>query len=40
MAGIGSRDDTVEFNAGKLAGGAQRLMGANYGGCEQVVTFG
>jgi S-(hydroxymethyl)glutathione dehydrogenase / alcohol dehydrogenase len=34
VVGIGSRDDTVEFNAGELAGDAKRLMGSMYGGCD------
>jgi S-(hydroxymethyl)glutathione dehydrogenase/alcohol dehydrogenase len=32
--GIGRRDDTVAFNAGELAGDAERLMGSMYGGCD------
>jgi S-(hydroxymethyl)glutathione dehydrogenase/alcohol dehydrogenase len=34
IVGIGSRDDTVAFNAGELAGDAKRLMGSMYGGCD------
>jgi hypothetical protein len=32
VAGLGSRDDTVEFNAGEPAGDAKRLTGSRNGG--------